>query len=298
MLKQEHNYQEFEDASVCRGYQALPEDEIETVYLYAYTDDPEKPPFWNRVSFEKDQLVACLIGVLALALIVGLCFIPNTPAYTIKTITVPAQFTTQELQASIALVPTGAKTDPATSAHGMLTVYNGSFLTEQIPAGFLVSTSGRIEIATDQAVIVPANNPPSDGIATVSAHAIVAGSQGNIPVYSVNQQDGSNITIKNLTAFSGGQDARTEHYVTSQDRQTALETARAQLTAKKQAGMQIKPCRETVKQAFLTLAVSWACQFVRYSLPHGVQVLSVQLSGTDVKVRVKVPLPVVVHVVK
>lgn len=158
MLKQKQtyqDYQEFEDIPEYQEYQAIPEDEIETVYLYAYTEDPEQSPLWNRVLLNRDQVTALCMGVLALALIVRLCFIPNTPAYTIKTITVPVQFSMQKLQASVALIPTGTKTSPATYAHGILTIYNGSFLTEQIPAGFLVSTQSGIEIATDQAVIIP-----------------------------------------------------------------------------------------------------------------------------------------------
>ncbi len=64
-------YQEFEDSPAYQGDQAIPEDEIETVYLYAYTDDPEKRFPGTGISGR------VLHGGLALALIVGLVLHPQ-----------------------------------------------------------------------------------------------------------------------------------------------------------------------------------------------------------------------------
>ncbi len=294
MLQQEQDYQDCADIPTYQGYQAIPEDEIETVYLYAYTEDPEKRFSWN-----KDQLVACCMGVLALALIVGLCFIPNTPSYTIQMLTLPAQFLpVQHVQASIAVVPTGLKQYPATSAHGVLTIYNGSFLTEQLPAEFLLTTQNGIEVAIDQAVIVPAGNPPNYGMATVPAHAVLAGSQGNIPANTLNERYGDALSITNLSAFSGGQDALQKTYVTAQDQAKALASARAQVAQNTPIGLLAHPCTETVKQSFSRVSVILTCQLVTYQIPKQGQILSVQVSGKKVIVRVKVVVPVVVHVVK
>ncbi len=302
MLRQKQAYdQEFEDFEDIPPYQddqAIPENEIKTVYLYAYTEDPEKGFVWST-----DRVISGLTVFLAFVLLVGLCLtglvFPSTSSYAVKTISIPAQFVTQDLQATVTLVPTGSKTDPATYAHGTLTIYNASFLNQSLPAGFVLRTQSGIAIMTDVAVTIPANNPPADGTATVSAHALLAGAEGNIIAGAINVVYGSSLYIKNLVAFSGGQDALTLHYATSQDQAKALATARAQLAVKRHAGMQVRPCTETVRQTLLTLVVAWTCQLVQYHLPHGLQALSVQLVGKNVLIQVSVPPPPVArHVAK
>ena len=96
------------------------------------------------------------------------------------------------------------KTYPATYANGVLTVYNGSFLTERIPQGLILTASNGVEVTTDESVIVPAGNPPAYGIATIAAHAVTSGIRGNIAANAINQIYGSSLYIRNLTAFTGG----------------------------------------------------------------------------------------------
>lgn len=115
--------------------------------------------------------------------------------------------------------PSQSKTVPATGkfpaqqATGIITFYNGKTIDQKVNAGTTFNVSGGVQIITDKAVDIPAANPPSFGVATVSAHAVPAGAGGNIAPLTVNVRDccggGGTISAKNLTAFSGGQDAYT-----------------------------------------------------------------------------------------
>ena len=274
------------DSEDYQGYDplyAFPEDEMETVHVYGFR---EQPPFWN-----KDRITAAMMGFFALALILAFCFIPSGQSYTLQTISVPAQFSMQQFKAVIAIQPTGKKEYPATKAEGTLTIYNGSFLVQQLPAGLIVTASNGQEFAIDQAVTIPAADLPSLGVASVSAHALVAGSSGNIPVKAIQATYGSSLKIKNLAAFSGGQDAYTKTYATDQDKAAALTAARQSLAIQKYIGLQPRPCVESTSQHDLTLTVIWACQYALYQLPRSIQpnqVVSVSIQGDRVFLVVKV----------
>lgn len=271
------NDQEQEDPSV------YAEDEpLQTMHLYVYAEEPEKPVYWNR-----DRIVTLVVGLLTLTLLVGLCFVPSEPSYTTQTLTVPAYFQTHAWQASVAILPTGKQAIPATPARGILTLYNGSIFTQQVPANFLVTTANGFAVATDQAVSIPPVNPPTLGIATVAAHAIIAGAQGNIPVDAIQQSYGSDISIKNLVPFTGGHDASVKIYATGEDQQHALEAARQQLIIKQPVQLLAHPCTETIQPTEASVTVSWQCQYVTYQAPAGVQVLAVRLAGDRVFLLVR-----------
>ena len=68
---------------------------------------------------------------------------------------------------SITVTPTGIKTYPAPTAHGVLTITNGSILQEELPQGMIVTAKDRVEIITDTAVFVPAGSATGLGYATV-----------------------------------------------------------------------------------------------------------------------------------
>jgi hypothetical protein len=147
--------------------------------------------------------------------------------------------------------------------------------------------------------MIPSGNPPNYGIATVSAHAVMAGKQGNIPADAIDQIYGSAMSLKNLIPFTGGLDASTKPFVTADDQEQALKTARQQLTAKQPLELLTKPCTETVSQHHLSLSVVWSCQYVTYRAPKNGQVLSVQVSGNSVILSMRiVARPIVTHFVK
>ncbi len=272
-----------------------PEEEMETVHLYWYAEQPKQ----SLSRQAKEIIIACLELALLLVGIVALCLIPNTPAWTVTTITVPAQFIPRQWMVTVAIVPTGIQQYPATNATGTLTIYNGSAFTQQLPAHFLVTTANGLEVATDQTVLIAPAIPPAWGMAIVATHALVAGTQGNIPAGAINQTYGNALYLKNLTAFVGGQDASTKSYVTSDDQAKALETARHQLRARQLPGLLAQPCTEQATPHHLSLWVTLACTYVTYQAPTQGQILSVRLSGNRVFLTIRsVVHPVVAQGVK
>src|SRR6266567_7481375 len=222
---------------------------IETVHLYVGREGPKQP-------FTLLPLVAafmCLVAIASLTTYSG-----QHPAYEHQTLTVPAQFLPpQTFTAAQAIIPTGVKTYPATTAHGVLTITNGSIIAQVIPAGFTISN-----VATDYATYVPAGNANGYGYATVRAHALVHGKGGNFARLAINQVIGSSVYIRNLSSFSGGHDSYSVKYVTAQDKQTALTKARSALTVIS-AGLHY-PCLESTSGA---ISVTWHCQMLTYHIP-------------------------------
>ena len=273
-----HAYQD------AQGYQPAPEDEeMETVYVYMTTEPPEPEEQQPEPPIQWAQVQQWLLGCLAVLMLSGMCLLPERPVYVTRTISVPAiPLPLVLLTTSVTIIPTGVTTIPAHQAHGTLTIYNGSILQEALPAGFIVTTHSGVEIATDQAVVVPAGNPPTYGTAAVAAHAVQAGAAGNIAAGSLDQADGTSLVVKNLTAFTGGQDASSEPFITSGDVQHARTTARAHLAMQQPIGLLPTPCTEQSQQNGITLTLIWRCQYVTYRAPAGLQVLSVRVQGDQI----------------
>lgn len=291
-----------------RAYQ---DDEIETIHVYMLRDplpenQPQPQPQKNQAPANNapatvpaaqepgsesswPEIIQRCVCALAVLLLSAFTLIPDSPIFALKQISVPAiPLPVVVLSASVQIVPTGVTTIPATRAHGVLTIYNGAALVEKLPAGFVVTTRSGIEITTDQAVIVPAANAPTFGVAQVAAHAVTAGAAGNIAAASVRQEDGSSLVIKNLASFSGGQDARTITYVTGQDVHNAAATARAQIAAQQPVGLLPRPCTEQSQQSLMALTLTWNCQYVTYKAPPGVTPIGVSVQGDRVILTVRV----------
>lgn len=252
-------------------------DAIETIHLYVIRE--EKKPFVVLPLF---GACLCLAAIICISLYSAL-----HPSYEQETLTIPAHFLPQQtFQAAIPIIPTGLKTYPATTAHGTLTLANGSVITEQLPQRMIFSGQG-IEVITDEAVLVPAGNAAGLGVATVSAHAVKSGNQGNISPLTIDQVYGTSLYIRNLYPFTGGKDSYSVKVVTRQDKQTALDAARALLTAQK-ARMQAilaNPCHESISGA-VKLAVQWRCQFVSSPKLPGMQITATRLVGKSLLVDV------------
>lgn len=248
----------------------------ETIYVTMSTKDPERHIHLKDIGHVMMQCLAVVI-VLVFALV------PDAPRYTTKTLSVPAVFLpVQTITVSVPITATGVKTYPATQAQGVLTITNGGSLTESLQAGFLLTTSSGVEVATDQSVIIPPGNGASYGMATVSAHAVVAGSSGNIPADSIDRTYGTDIFIKNTSAFTGGTDASSVHYITNRDVQAALASAQVRIAAKKPLGLLLKPCAETTSQQTISVSVTLNCQPITYHAPAGMQIVGVRVQGTQV----------------
>jgi hypothetical protein len=241
----------------------------ETIHLYVVREQEPRPP-----------ILPLILSVLFSLLITFGVITPYRQPVIRAAIRVPAvPLGIRSFRVSVAIIPTGVKTYPATPAHGMLTITNGSIIGQTIPAGFTIQ-----DVATDKAVYVPPGNANGYGYATVPAHALMSGTSGNLPPLTINQVIGSSVYIRNLSAFQGGRDSYSVKFVTDQDKQQALIQARELLT------LQINglhyPCSESYLQTAFVNTVTWRCQIVTYSVPSYMHVLSVRLEGKNLVVDV------------
>jgi hypothetical protein len=94
---------------------------------------------------------------------------------------------------------------------------------QTIPAGTLLQTANGVQIVTDQSAYVSQANPPMQGQATVSAHALQVGPAGNIKAYSIyGPCCRAYVIVQNTAAFTGGQDTRSFPMVTQSDLDNAV----------------------------------------------------------------------------
>ena len=113
---------------------------------------------------------------------------------------------------------TGRGHQDAKQATGYITFYSGQLTSIFVPAGTVLTGSDGVRIETSQDANIPAANPPTWGITTVSAYAVHTGSNGNIAAYDINQGCcATAIKAVNTTSFSGGQDERDFQTVTKSD---------------------------------------------------------------------------------
>src|SRR6266566_7403640 len=243
------------------------DEQPETIHVYVVREEAARPP-----------LLPIFLSVIALSALVAVCALtPYQQPVTRLTIRVPAVLLPlKTFTAKVAIIPTGIKIYPATTAHGIITVTNGSVISRTIPQGFRLNN-----VVTDTAVFVPAGPANGYGFAMVAAHALISGKSGNIPAYAINQVVGSSIYIRNLTPFHGGHDAYSVKIVTPQDRNTAINRAR-QLLSQASTGLHY-PCDEKISGA---VWVTWHCQFLAYAIPAYMHVTGVSIMGKNLLVHV------------
>lgn len=250
------------------GYMQTLDEKPETIHLYVVREEAPKP-----------SILPIVLSALSLIVLLAFCVLtPYQQPVMRTTLRVPAvPLSLKTFTADITIIPTGIKTYPATTAHGVLTITNGSIIGQNIPAGFTIQG-----VQTDTAVYVPPGNANGYGWAEVQAHALVSGRNGNYAAFAINSVIGSSVYIRNLSAFRGGRDSYSVKIVTSQDKQTALVTVRS-LLAIKPVGLHY-PCQEYVRYQnfYVSIYVRWQCQFITYDAPSFLHILSVKLSGTYV----------------
>lgn len=257
----------------------------ETLHLWVTRDDIKQPsPF------------PIVLSVFALSILLAVCiFSPTRQPLVRTTIRVAAVYPPIMIySASAPVSATGIKTYLAVTAHGVLTLSNGSVVGQDMPAGLVFATSSGVEVITTSGVYVPAGSALGYGIATVDARAVAGGSQGNIPALSINAVYGTSLYIRNLTAFTGGKDAYSVKVVTAQDRQNAISVARGSLTV--QAihvnTFLVRPCSETVQNRFFNskktvITLVWSCQYMTFTVPAAMHVTAFRLIGENVFVTVE-----------
>lgn len=111
---------------------------------------------------------------------------------------------------------TGHNQQPAVQARGQLTFFNSLSFAQTVARGTAFTVNG-VQIVNDQAAVIPAANLPTTGFITVPAHAVTAGTAGNIGALALNGACcGSGITVQNKV-FSGGQDPKNYNFVQQSD---------------------------------------------------------------------------------
>jgi hypothetical protein len=243
----------------------------ETIHIYYERAEEKRPYTLLPLLFA----LLCLLGIAAVTI-----YSAQHPYYEHQRLTVPVQLLPPKMfTATTPIIPTGVKSYPATAAHGTLTITNGSVVAQTLPAGLILLSNNGVQVATDEAINVPAGSADGFGRATVTAHVVTAGI--NLAALAVNQTLGTSVYVRNLQPFTGGKLARTVRFVTAQDKHTALLQARAILLSKS-SGLHY-PCTEEVRGA---VTVTWRCGFVSYHLPALYHVTAVRLSGKNLIIDV------------
>jgi hypothetical protein len=249
------------------------DEQPETIHLYVVREEDPKPPVFPII-----------LSALSLVVLLVFCVVaPYQQPVTRAVIRVPAVLLPlKTLTITTTIIPTGVKVYPATTAHGILTITNGSVISQTLPQGFRLGN-----VIIDSSVFVPAGSANGYGYATVAAHALIHGNAGNIPAYTINRVEGSSVYIRNLSAFRGGRDSYSVTVVTAQDRHAAVDTARSKLVSQLH-GLHY-PCRELYSSAQKQIIATWRCQFVTYRIPAYMHVTAARLSGRNVLLDVWYP---------
>jgi hypothetical protein len=241
-----------------------------------------------------------------IALLTPTAMITITPD--VRHITLQSTTTLGKLLSPITLtesqtVPTtGHGHQDARHATGTLTFYNGLSTVQTVAAGTIIPGQDGRSVAIDASITIPSANPPSLGETSVPAHAVQAGTAGNIQAEDMNTTLATGLYVKNLAAFTGGQDARDYLLVTKADRDTAAAILKAKVTASMTAALQGQvspaqqvqalPCTPATtadhapgKEATqVTVSVSETCIAVAYDMQQlhakATQLLSTQATKT------------------
>ncbi len=146
--------------------------------------------------------------------------------------------TSHHLTQAVTIPTTGRGHQPAMQGRGTVTFYNQAPRAQTIPAGLLLSGADGVQVVTETLVVVPAAYLPTQGQATVAAHAVEAGSAGNIRAYDLNGPCCFvGIAVQNARAFSGGANARDFPAVGARDVTGAAGPLIATLTRQGQAAV-------------------------------------------------------------
>jgi Baseplate J-like protein len=132
---------------------------------------------------------------------------------------------------------TGLGHEPAQTAHGLVTFYNALPAPQTIAAGELLTGADGVEIVTDEDALIPAATMPTEGQATVTAHAVIAGPWGNIRTGDIYGKCCRDDVFVSNGPFRGGQAARSYQIVTQQDIDSAESSIKADLEQSVQASL-------------------------------------------------------------
>ena len=148
---------------------------------------------------------------------------------------------------------TGTAHQDAQASHGFITFYNAAPSIQIVQAGTLFTGADGVHVITDQGATIPAALMPTEGQVTVSAHAAITGTTGNIRAGDIYGQCCRLNVFVASGAFHGGQDARTYQTATQQDITSVANSVKTSLDQSVQAALQ------TQVQASETLLAPLSC---------------------------------------
>jgi len=282
------------------GIPAPPHEPVKDIYVLIVREEEDEENIIDSTASDLDtaplregqtrpSLVPVIISILALSLLIAIGVLtPYQQPEQRASIRVPVVLLPlKTFHVAVPVIATGVKTFPATTAHGILTITNGSVIAQEFPKGLLFTGTDGIEVTTDEAVFVPAGSASGYGVAYVSAHTVTSGKSGNISALDIDSVEGSSVYIRNLGAFTGGQDAYSLKLVTLKDRQTALDSARGYLAGQVSRIRAIleNPCSESTAFGKM-LWVTWVCRFVAYPDLPGYHITGIRLAGNTLVVDV------------
>ncbi len=125
---------------------------------------------------------------------------------------------------------TGTGYQEARAAHGNITFYNAQPSVQIVSSGTLLMGADGVAVVTDQNAVIPPAVFPTDGQATVVAHAVLPGPTGNIRAGDIYGACCRLNVFATNGAFHGGQYAHTFSKVTQQDIATTVSILKSSLT--------------------------------------------------------------------
>lgn len=192
--------------------------------------------------------------------------------YTISAVTSTPNPSQQQVEArqlsssspvqSMTVTATGTGQLPGIQAIGNLTFFNANPQLETVPAGTVLTDASGVQIVTDGAGLIPATTkPPTEGSVTVAAHAVSAGTTGNIPTHDFNNVPCCNIagvSVQNTAAFAGGQDGSNYTLVQQSDIDGVATPLKASLTQTAQTSLQsqLRSNEQIADQALCTPTIT------------------------------------------
>lgn len=181
-----------------------------------------------------------LIALLALALAAYLTFVPATAEVYALADRIPAlahmyALPVLTMTRSQIVNTTGRVHEPATQARGQVTFYNSLTQPQVIDAGTLLIGADSEQIVTDQTTYVSAGDYASNGQASVWAHALNPGVEGNIRAGDIQGPCCRAFIQAVNAAFTGGTNARDIQAVAKSDIDNVASGLLAQLQQSLQA---------------------------------------------------------------
>ncbi|GCF08390.1 serine/threonine protein kinase [Dictyobacter arantiisoli] len=177
---------------------------------------------------------------------------PQTQTSNLDTHTIPDRWLSVTEQSSVTVNTTGKNTIQGQQAHGMVQLTNANKQPVTVPKSLMLNAANGVQIQLTQDTTVPGKQDTQPGKIEVPAQAVQAGQVGNIPPNAISGTCCQpTLFINNPSAFQGGVDGSSTHFVAQSDLDNAKNGLVPQLEQQinQQLNQQIKSGESTFGQA-------------------------------------------------